>query len=39
VLTLFFPKLGVETITLRNILQKLAAIIVVGIGTAFLFMK
>jgi len=39
VLTLFFPKLGVESITLRNILQKVAAIIVVGIGTFLLFIK
>lgn len=38
ILTLFFPKLGSEDIRLRNIAQKLIAIMVVGIGTYLLFL-
>lgn len=38
ILTLFFPKLGAENLRLMNVVQKLAAIIIVGIGTYLLFL-
>lgn len=38
ILTLFFPKLGGENLRLMNVAQKLAAIIIVGIGTYLLFL-
>lgn len=38
ILTLFFPKLGAESLTIRNISQKLVAIAIVGIGTYLLFL-
>lgn len=37
-LTVFFPKITVEKITLRDMAQKLLAIIITGIGTYLLFM-
>lgn len=38
ILTLFFPKLGAESLTIRNISQKLVAIAIVGIGTYLLLL-
>lgn len=38
ILTLFFPKLGAESLTIRNVSQKLVAIAIVGIGTYLLFL-
>lgn len=38
ILTLFFPKLGAESLTIRNISQKMVAIAIVGIGTYLLFL-
>jgi drug/metabolite transporter (DMT)-like permease len=36
-LTLFFPKLGTESIKLKHISQKLIALAIIGIGTYLLF--
>lgn len=37
VLTLFLPKLGIESIKLRHVVQKILALIVMGLGTYLLF--
>jgi len=37
-LTLFLPKLGAESLSIRNVAQKVAAMIIVGIGTYLLLM-
>lgn len=37
-LTIFFPKISAEDIRLKNIIQKLIAIIITGIGTYILFL-
>lgn len=37
ILTLFLPKLGIESIKLRHVVQKILALIVIGLGTYLLF--